>query len=650
MCGIVGLCFSDRDRTVEESLLRRMCLAIAHRGPDDEGVLVDGSFGMGMRRLSVIDVQGGHQPMFSEDGHVAVVYNGEIYNYPELRSELVSRGHRFRTQSDTEVLVHGYEEWGEDLPGHLNGMFAFSIWDAPNRRLFIARDRIGIKPLYVIETDAMLAWASEIKALLQIPGVHASVNHAALREYMGLGYVPAPDTLFQGIRKLPPATCLVLEGGKVRTFTYWDLAFSNGQKSVQDWCEELRWLVDDSVRRQLVSDVPLGAFLSGGIDSSAIVATMARLGVDHLATYAIGFGAEDAYHNELAKAGRVAAGLGTDHHEILVEPDVASLIFPLIYHLDEPLTDTSFVVTYLVSKLARETVTVILSGVGGDEIFTGYRRYLWPHFLRWYGRLPAVMDRTILRPLVRRLPVDRGSRHKALFRYARGFIDQLDKPDARRYQGYVGIFGQEQCEAVFQDDYADHLWNEGAGRVAAYYDAAASPEALNRMLYADLKTSLVDSLLAFTDKMSMAVSLEARVPLLDHRLVEFMAGVPPQLKLRGVRGAKYLFKMAMSDRLPRQILHQRKQGFGTPISRWFRGSLKPLLHDLLAPELLKRRGYFKPEAVWSLIDAHMEQRADYSEHILALLTFEVWHQVCIDAGSADAFRLPIPKSATSYRA
>ncbi len=354
MCGIVGLYYRDPRRPVAEETIRAMLASIVHRGPDDEGLLVDDNLGMGMRRLSIIDLDGGHQPISNEDGHVTVVYNGEIYNYPELKADLETEGHRFATKSDTEVLVHGYEQWDAGLPSRLNGMFAYSLWDARRRRLIIARDRIGIKPLYIYEDEEKIAWASEIKALLQVPGITAEQDHAALFDFMTFGYVPAPRTMFRGIRKLPPASVITIEGSSQRSSSYWDLKFNVENRSERDWCEELQSLIDDAVRRQLMSDVPLGAFLSGGIDSSAIVSTMNRLGVGHIATYSIGFGGQDAFHNELSKASTIARQFETDHHEILVEPDVSELLEPLVRQLDEPFTDTSFIVTYLVSKLARD--------------------------------------------------------------------------------------------------------------------------------------------------------------------------------------------------------------------------------------------------------------------------------------------------------
>ncbi len=634
MCGIVGIYNWDSEDRVDEQTIRAMCLPIVHRGPDDEGVHVDGRMGMGMRRLSIIDLAGGHQPIFSEDGQIAVVLNGEIYNFQELRRKLEAGGHRFRSRTDTEVLVHGYEQWGDDLPRKLNGMFAFCIWDARQRRVVLARDRIGIKPLYVYRDHKRIAWASEIKALLTLPGVRAELDEAALLRFLTFGYVPAPRTLFRGITKMSPASVVTLQDGKEAADTYWNLPFHSQNRSTEDWCEELRSLLDDAVRCRLMSDVPLGAFLSGGVDSSAIVATMHRLGVENISTYAIGFGRDDAFHSELDRARSVARAYHTDHHEIVVDPNVADLMAPLIHYLDEPFADTSFLVTYLVSKLARQTVTVILSGLGGDEVFAGYRRYLGPKIQHAYDWTPRFVDRGMIRPLARRLPVDRGSRWKSLFRHARGFLDGVDLPPPERYQGYVGILSNGSGRTLLAPDLVKLHDAQQPDDVAAHYRQTRGSSSINRMLYADLKTSLVDSLLTFTDKMSMAVSLEARVPLLDHRLIELAARIPPELKLRGLTGMKYIFKRAVSDRLPDHILHGRKMGFGTPISRWFRTSLRPLLEDTLSTSQLTRRGYFNPAAVRQLIDDHMQQRADNSEHLLTLLTFEMWHQTFLDRAVA----------------
>lgn len=630
MCGIVGIIHRDGQSPVPPGTIDAMCGKIVHRGPDDQGTICAGPVGMGMRRLSIIDLAGGHQPIFNEDGTIAVVFNGEIYNYPELKQELAAAGHIFRTHSDTEVLVHGYEEWGDDLPRRLNGMFAFSIWDSRARRVLLARDHIGVKPLYFYEDGGRFAWASEVKSLLAVPGIRAGVDPAAVADFLTLGYVPAPRTMFAGIRKVPPATTIAIENGRATAATFWDLEFREERRSVDEWCRELRELVDDAIKRQLMSDVPLGAFLSGGVDSSTIVATMRRLGVERVSTYSIGFGGTDAFHSELSDAASTARLFQTDHHEIVVEPDVSKLFLPLIWYLDEPVTDTSFVVTYLVSKLARETVKVILSGVGGDEIFAGYRRYLGPRLQKLYGVVPRAMHRGVVLPMVKMLPVDRGSSWKSKVRYMRGFLEQADRPEAERYQSYVGIFNDESRRSLFSDDFARQTAGHRSEQVAEAYRSARCSDPLNRMLYADLKTSLVDSLLAFSDKMSMAVSLEARVPLLDYRLIELAARIPSGLKLRGWKGMKHIFKRAMADRLPDEVMHRKKRGFGTPISRWFRGDLRPLLEEHLSAERIAARGFFRPEAVTRLIDDHLAQRADRSEHLLALLTLELWQQVFVE--------------------
>lgn len=632
VCGIVGLYLKSPEKVVSESLLMAMNRAIVHRGPDGEGVFVDGPLGMAMRRLAIIDIAGGAQPMFNESGDIAVVFNGEIFNHGELRRELIEAGHTFRTRSDTETLVHGYECWGESLPSRLNGMFAFSLWDRRSRKLLIARDHIGVKPLYVYEDDECLAWASEIKALLKLPMVRRELDPEGLLDFLRFGYVPMPRTMFRRIRKLPPASLLSVSPEGIRQQEYWTLSFEPDERTEAEWCDEIRALLDDSVRRQLMSDVPLGAFLSGGIDSSAIVSTMRHLGVDRINTYAIGFGAEDSFHNELSKAAAVARQFETNHHEILVDPDVADLMPQLVAFLDEPMTDTSFLVTYLVSRLARETVTVILSGIGGDELFAGYRRYLGPRLQSWYGKIPQSIRQQLIRPVLNRLPVDRGSRIKSALRHARGFANAAEQPEPGRYQDYVSIFGNGDRTSILTSDYAALEQRHLSNHVAAYYQQAPSECPINRMFYADLKTSLVDSLLTFTDKMSMAVSLEARVPLLDYRMVELAARIPGDVRLSGMAagGLKHIFKQAVAPRLPRSVIDQRKQGFGTPISRWFRGRLRPLLEDYLAEERVRRRGYFSPAAIRRLIDDHQHQRADNSEHLLALLTFELWHTACLD--------------------
>ncbi len=629
MCGIVGILSADWQAPVSPELLHRMCQSIVHRGPDDEGVMTDGPVGMGMRRLAIIDLAAGKQPMQNEDGTISVVFNGEIYNHQELHQELASLGHQFRTRSDTEVLVHGFEQWGTDLPSRLNGMFAFSIWNHKTRELFLARDHIGIKPLYLYEDSQRIIWGSEIKAILAA-GINAQLDPAALQDFLRFGFIPFPGSLFKRIRKLAPASWLKLSQHNRTESTYWDLTFPQETKSEADWSAEVAELVDRCVHSQLIADVPLGAFLSGGLDSSSIVASMHHGGVRDIATYAIGFEGKDAFHSELHKAKTVSDAFKTQHHEIVVSSDAADLLEPLTCQMDEPFTDTSFVVTYLVSKLASETVKVILSGVGGDEIFAGYRRYLGPRLQRYYDWIPAGIRNTTIRPILNRVPVDRGSRIKAMFRYAKGFDSQADLSPPMRYQGYVAVCPDGQRNSLLTRQFQEEYGRSPSQQVADNFAGASSDDALNRMLYADLKTTLVDSLLAFTDKMTMAVSLEARVPLLDIRLVELAAKIPPQYKLKGLRGLKHIFKQSQRDRLPASIIDQRKQGFGTPISRWLRDGTREMMLDLLSTDRLKERGIFEPSTVQQMIRDHDTQQADYSEPIMAMLTFEIWHQKFID--------------------
>ncbi len=630
MCGIVGIYYRDEARAVRTHDLQAMCDLIRHRGPDDHGVFVDGNVGMGMRRLAIIDLDGGVQPMSSPDGRITVVFNGEIYNHADLRAELRSEGFSFRTRSDTEVLVHGYRAWGNELPERLNGMFAFSIWDSHRRRLLIARDRVGIKPLYIVENDEFVIWSSEIKAFRALSDVQFRMDERVLLDYLRYGYVPGPHTLLRGVQKFPPATLRTFGQAQDVCRQYWTVSLESHTMAGEDLFEELRFLVDDSVQRRLMSDVPLGAFLSGGIDSSAIVATMRRVGTNQISTYSIGFGEDDRFHDETDKAERVAATFGTRHHKILAEPRIADMMAPLAWYLDEPLSDTSFIVTYLVSKLASDSVKVILSGVGGDELFGGYRRYLGCRFHRIYDYLPKSIHRGLIRPVVDMLPVDRGSRVKSLFRYARGFLEAAGLPEGLRYDRYVAVLA-EPPNGLLAPDLQQLYRNDASVHVARLYDDAPTNDSLKRMAYADLHTSLVDSLLLFTDKMSMAVSLEARVPLLDHRLVELGLRIPDHMRIRGIRGLKWAFRQAMRDRLGTDVINQRKQGFGTPISRWFRTELKTLLYDLLSAETLHRRGYFRWEGVRKLLDDHMAQRADNSEALMTLLMLELWQRSFLDS-------------------
>ncbi|MBK5207301.1 MAG: asparagine synthase (glutamine-hydrolyzing), partial [Polaromonas sp.] len=592
MCGIHGIYRFDGQGVAPE-LLSAMGNVTRHRGPDDEGMHIDGPCGIAMRRLSIIDLAGGHQPLSNGDQTLWLVCNGEIYNYRELRAELQAKGYHFKTGSDSEVLLHLYDAEGDDFVLRLNGMFDFALWDVRRRRLLIGRDRLGVKPLYVMQDGQRLAFATEAKALLALPGVSAELNRSAVASYLHLGYVAAPDCIFKGIRKLPPATLLAVENGQVREWPYWRLPARIDQSlSERDWIDRVRVQIEESVRMQMVSDVPIGAFLSGGVDSSAVVGFMAKHSQQPIRTYAIGFtgGEAEALYNELPYARRVAELFGTQHREIVVRPDVVALLPKLLWHMDEPLSDTAFITTFLVSEFARQDVKVILSGVGGDELFGGYRRYLGEHYAQHYRRLPGWLRRSAA-SIAGRLPVDRHSGLLNTLRLAKGFLSSAEMTADDRYRSYLKVLDRETVSALLMQPAAAQPDPLGLA-----FAAAGNEDPLNRMFAVDSQTQLPDDLLMLTDKMSMAVSLECRVPLLDHQLVELAASMPAAIKVHGGR-LKHVLKESLGDLLPKDILDRKKRGFGTPMGAWLKKELAPLLGRLLAPEVIQRRGLFRPPVV-----------------------------------------------------
>lgn len=631
MCGIYGI-VDGHPQAVDAhpQLLRRMAESMKHRGPDDEGSYCGAGVALGMRRLSIIDLEGGHQPIANEDKTVWVVCNGEIYNFQELRAGLVARGHIFQCQSDTEVIVHLYEEEGLELFKRLRGMFAIAIWDVKQSRLVLARDRLGKKPLYIAREPQRFLFASELKSILAVQDASRRLNDTALREYLALGYVPAPLTLIDGIEKLLPGCYLVIEKGKTHSARFWEVpqALSH-DRSEAEWIEEIQAKFLESVRIRLISDVPLGAFLSGGIDSSAIVAAMAAASSQPIKTYSIGFEGRDSFYNELPYARIVANAFKTDHHEIVVRPDVATLLPNLIWHLDEPIADSAFITTYLVSKLASESVKVILSGVGGDELFGGYRRYLGESLLRYYRWLPRTARQRWLPSLVASLPQDRHSPIKNYLRYADAFLKSAEAEPAARYMSYVSLFNGELQERLFGNgsDHASHGYVSQT--MESYFAAAGECAGANALMYVDLKTSLADDLLALTDKMSMAASIECRAPFMDQQLVELVAGMPDTLKVRGFT-TKYLLKKVVSPWLPKEIVHRKKRGFGAPLGSWIRHELGPMLNVLLGEKQVEKRGLFRRSAVQNMIDLHRGEKQDYTDHLLALINLELWCRVFLD--------------------
>jgi len=631
MCGIYGILslYGRSDRSPD--ILGRMGSSIRHRGPDDEGTFSDGPLLLGMRRLSIIDVAGGHQPITSEDGQVVVVCNGEIYNFRELRRQLEAAGHRFATHSDTEVAVHAYEEYGDAFLSRLEGMFGLALWDRRRRRLLVARDAIGIKPIYYKIDARELIFGSEAKAILALPGMAAQIDSASLAQYLSVGYICAPNSMFKGIRKLEPGTALVVEDGRCRKHRYYQRSAEiDGVRGESQWVDTVRAEIERSIREQMVSDVPIGAFLSGGIDSSAVVAFMSRYSGEPVKTYSIGFqgstGAE--LYNELPFARRVAEQFHTDHHEIIVQPDVATLLPHLIWHMDEPISDAAFITTYLVAKFARQDVTVILSGVGGDELFGGYKRYLDEHYRSLYRRIPGAIRSRLIAPLARALPSDRHSRILNQMRLAKAFLLADELPFEERYRTYMQVFNAAERRELMRDtpdDFDDCIARGFAG--------AQTTDPLRQLMDVDFATQLPDDLLLLTDKMSMAVSLECRVPLLDQRLVDLAARMPGNLKMRGGK-LKHVMKRALAGVLPDGILQREKRGFGAPMGAWLRVELAPVLRDVLSRESVARRGLLDPDAVELTIREHQQQRADRTDNLLALINLELWCRLYLDGQTA----------------
>lgn len=625
MCGIVGVAYQRQGR-VDVAELERMCSVIRHRGPDDEGFHISGSAGIGMRRLSIIDLASGHQPISNEDETLWVVLNGEIYNFRELRQELEAKGHRFSTRSDTETIVHLYEEYGDECVAKLNGMFCFALWDVPRKRLLLARDRAGEKQLYYAMKDGKFVFGSEIKCLLQTDVVSKDLDAAALDAYFAYLYVPSPATLFRDVRELPPAHILVFDSNGPRIRRYWQLEFEVSRETdPRALAEEFRQRFEKAVRDRLVSDVPLGALLSGGIDSSAIVAAMRAHATGALKTFSIGYGSESSYYDERRYARMVAERFATEHHEFVVEPDVVDLIPKLVRAFDQPFADSSAIANYYVFRETRKHVTVVLSGLGGDEVAAGYERYVGIRLQKYYRELPRWLREECIERVVGRLPDARsGSRFvERIKRFVR--TGALSSDDA--YYRYVTAFGDEQRQGLYSEQLQSLVRIEATREeFDAHFSRPGIDDVLNRALYTDLMMYLPGDLLTLTDRMSMLHSVEARAPFVDHTLMEFMASVPPALKLRGFE-KKHLLKRAFADVLPREILHRRKQGFTVPLTLWFRKELSPLVRDVLSRERIERTGLLDWRPIERLVKEHVEHRENHHSRLWALLMFMVWYEL-----------------------
>jgi asparagine synthase (glutamine-hydrolysing) len=600
-----------------------MCDLIWHRGPDDEGYYLDDLAGLGMRRLSIIDLESGHQPISNENDKIWVVYNGEIYNFQEMRASLEKKGHFFKTRSDTEVIVHAYEEYGDRCVEKLNGMFAFALWDMTQNRLLLARDHLGIKPLYYWVGNDEIVFGSELKTVIAHPRVPKEIDPNSLDMFLSLEYIPSPKTIFKNIYKLPAGHRLVFQDGSFTLDQYWEISFHSDLPDDENQCAEmLDELIKDAVRHQMISDVPLGAFLSGGIDSSSVVAVMSEISPEPIKTFSIGF--EDSTYDELPYARQVALRFGTDHYEETLRPDIASTAEKLMRHLDEPFADFSVFPTYLVSQVARQNVKVVLSGDGGDELFGGYDAYVAQNLDRYYQRLPSALRRRVLPTLLSRIPPQPAK--KGLINKAKRFVEGANLPLSLQHARWMIFMNAEDKERLYQPGLHTCLDGNSPERILeVYFAKAAQAEPLAQQQYVDVKTYLVEDILTKVDRMSMAVSLETRVPLLDYRIVEFALNLPDGMKL--YRGqTKRILKRAMSGRLPDEILNKPKQGFSIPLKHWLRGPLKPMMIDLLSNETVKQRGYFKPETVTEWVSEHLEGRANHSHRLWALMVFELWHR------------------------
>jgi len=628
MCGIAGLVHADPGYPIDRSLIARMTKCLAHRGPDAQGLQVWPGAAMGHRRLSIIDLNTGDQPIFNEDGTLAVILNGEIYNFQELREELQAHGHRFATKSDTEAIVHAYEQWGDRCVERLAGMFVFALWDDRRRRLLLARDRVGKKPLYYARDGDRLLFASELKSLLQDHALKRVLNLEALDTYFSLGAVQAPATILLGIHQLPPAHYLVWEGGRIRAAEYWDVPHvAPIERTEAEALRALDTVLLDAVRVRLVSDVPVGAFLSGGVDSSAIVEAMARLSSTPIVTTSVGF-TEQAF-SELEHARAVAKAVGTDHHEVVLQARAADVLPRLVWHLDEPFADSSALPTYYVAKAARERVTVALSGDGGDEVFAGYQRRYGlnrseARLRRW---LPDWLRAGVLRPLGRVYPKADWMPRPLRARY---FLQNLGTTFERAYFADLSLFRSDEKARLLSDELKAGLGGHDPFRpFARHFDRVRGLDALSQLLYVDLKTWLANDMLVKVDRMSMANGLEIRCPLLDHRLIEFAATVPSELKYRG-RTSKYLLKRHLEGRVPSSVIHRPKQGFEIPLARWLRRDLRDLANDVLLSERALGRGHIRPARLRQIWERHQRGIRDHSAQIWAVLMFEMWARTFLD--------------------
>ena len=624
MCGIAGWINLENNRSQNhrEAVLHRMCERMKHRGPDSEGLWTDETVALGMWRLSVIDLHTGEQPVYSEDKSIVVVMNGELYNFREVRADLEKRGHKFETQSDTEILPHLYEEYGEAMLEHINGMFAFALWDKRREKLLIARDKFGEKPLYYGVFDGKLIFASEPKVLLANPSVKVEINLDSLRSYLSFDYVPAPNSIYKGISKLPAAHFLSIEKGEIKTRRYWNLTWEKKEtKSLEKAAEELRELLADAVRMRLVADVPLGILLSGGVDSSTVAAFATQFSSEKVKTFSIGF-EEDSF-DESKFARQVATHLNTEHYEEKLSVEkAADLISEIGTWLDEPMSDGSLIPTFLLSKFVRKHVTVALGGDGGDEIFAGYPMYYAHKVANIYGKVPSFLRNNLIEPIVNNLPV---SNKNLSFDYkAKRFVAASKYDVVTRHHSWFGSFSIDEQQNLLSKDVlaatSDDIYKD-AKDLLKICDAKNEIE---QMQFLDINYYMAEDILTKVDRASMAVSLEVRAPFLDPRVAQFAANIPLEYKLKGSKG-KYILKKAVEPLLPKNILHRPKKGFGIPIAEWLKGRLNPLMRELLDAKRLKNQGLFDEKYVQKLIKEHETNVASHHKQLWTLLVFQLWY-------------------------
>ena len=627
MCGIAGILFKDPNTPIDQALLKRMCDTLAHRGPDGEGFFTAPGIGLGHRRLSIIDLEGGAQPMGNEDGQIQITFNGEIYNFKELQPALEARGHTFRTRCDTESIVHLYEEHANGCVEHLRGMFAFGIWDGTRKRLLLARDRIGQKPLYYYEDDERLVFASEMKALLQVPGIPKEVDPLSLDLFLAYQYVPHPRTIFRHIKKLPPAHLLVHENGHTEVRRYWDLEFDpDPEMTIADARAQLAALLEEATRLRMVADVPLGAFLSGGIDSSITVALMSRLAAEPVRTFSIGFEEQDC--SEVRFARQIAKRYQTQHQEFTVRAEAAEVLPKIAWHHDEPFADASALPTYYVSKVTAEHVKVALSGDAGDESFAGYRRYQRLQLAALAsGTLGRVLGTSRRPPWPAPAP---GEPRGSLFTRARRVATTFLCDPRHSYLRTVNMLDHGLRQFLYHPDFAGQLDGADANSfILDAFDKLRGDTRVGEAAAVDLVTYLPCAILAKVDIASMAHSLEVRSPFLDHKLIEFAATIPTRLKMR-LFDTKFILKETFRELLPPEILGRKKMGFGIPINRWMAHDLYDFLSDHVLSEQALSRGYFRPEALKALVAEHHEGRANHGYHLWPLLMLELWHRQFVD--------------------